>query len=189
MSAAADRSATGSRRDLLIDAALEVIVDQGVANTTHRRVATAAGVPLGSTTYYFADLHDLLGAAFGRFADEISERFETRLARAHSVAEAITEITGFALDDFQEPRDLALSYELYAYAIRRPAIKSFVEAWFARSQQALARLFDPMTARLIDTFIEGVFTYRGLARDSSDREEIRQALHRLVGIDPGDARE
>lgn len=179
----------GSRRDLLIDTALEVIVEYGVAGTTHRRIAAAAGVPLGSTTYYFADLHDLLGAAFGRFADEISERFETRLARARTVAEAITEVTGFMLDDFQEPRDLALSYELYAYAIRRPAVKCFVEAWFARSQQALARFFDPVTARLVDTFIEGVFTYRGLARESSDADEIRQALSRLIGIDPSGSRE
>ena len=176
--------AAGSRRDLLIDTALEVIVEYGVAGTTHRRVAAAAGVPLGSTTDYVADLHDLLGAAFGRYADEISERFEARLGRACTAAEAITEVTGFMLDDFQEPRDLALSYELYAYAIRRPAVKCFVEAWFARSQQALARFFDPMTARLVDTFLEGVFTYRGLAGESSNREEIRQALGRLVGIDP-----
>lgn len=181
--------AAGSRRDLLIDTALEVIVEYGVAGTTHRRIAAAAGVPLGSTTYYFADLHDLLGAAFGRFADEISERFEARLARARTVSEAITEVTGFMLEDFQEPRDLALSYELYAYAIRRPAVKCFVEAWFARSQQALARFFDPVTARLVDTFIEGVFTYRGLARESSDTDEIRQALGRLIGIDPSGSRE
>lgn len=180
---------TGSRRDLLIVAALEVIAEHGVAGTTHRRVAAAAGVPLGSTTYYFADLHDLLGAAFGRFADEISERFEARLARARSVAEAITEVTEFMLNDFQEPRDLALSYELYAYAIRRPAVKCLVEAWFARSQQALARFFDPVIARLVDTFIEGVFTYRGLARESSDSEEICQALRRLIGLDPGGSRE
>ena len=184
MSAAAGRSATGSRRDLLIVAALGVIAEHGVAGTTHRRVATAAGVPLGSTTYYFGDLHDLLGAAFERFADEISARFEARLGRARSVPEAISEIVGFMLDDFQEPRDLALSYELYAYAIRRPAIKCFVEAWFERSQQALSRFFDPVTARLVDTFIEGVFTYRGLARESSDSEEIHQALRRLIGLDP-----
>ena len=81
-----------SRRDLLIDTALDVIAEHGVAGTTHRRVAAAAGVPLGSTTYYFADLADLLGVAFGRFADQISERFEARWRRPGS-AEAITAIT------------------------------------------------------------------------------------------------
>ena len=68
MPPAASRRGTASRRDLLIDNTLGVIAEHGVAGTTHRRVAAAAGVPLGSTTYYFADLADLLGAAFARFA-------------------------------------------------------------------------------------------------------------------------
>ena len=182
MPTAAGGRGRGSRRDLLIDTALDVIAERGVADTTHRRVAAAAGVALGSTTYYFADLHDLLGAAFGRFADQISERFESRLAPARSAEEAIDAITDFMLNDFDEPRELALSYEFYAYAIRRPVIGDLVEAWFARSQQALGRFFDPVTARLVDTFIEGLFTYRGLAREFSDRAEIRGALERLTGI-------
>lgn len=172
-----------SRRDLLIDTALQVIAEHGVAGTTHRRVAAAAGVPLGSTTYYFADLHDLLGAAFRRFADQISERFEARLAPARSAEDAITAITDFLLHDFEDPRELALSYEFYAYAIRRPAIGELVEAWFLRSQQALARYFDADTARLIDTFVEGLFTYRGLAREFGDASEIRRGLELLSGVE------
>ena len=35
----------------------------GLAGLTHRAVADEAGVPLGSTTYYFADRNDLLVAA------------------------------------------------------------------------------------------------------------------------------
>jgi DNA-binding transcriptional regulator YbjK len=158
-----------------------VIAEHGVAGTTHRRVAAAAGVPLGSTTYYFADLHDLLGAAFARFADQISERFEARLAPARSAEDAIAAITDFLVHDFEDPRELALSYEFYAYAIRRPAIGDMVEAWFLRSQQALARFFDPVTARLIDTFVEGLFTYRGLAREFGDASEIRRGLELLSG--------
>lgn len=183
MSAPAERRSQVSRRDLLIDAALAVIAEHGVAGTTHRRVATAAGVPLGSTTYYFADLHDLLGAAFARFADQISERFEARLALARTPEEVVEEITDFLVHDFNEPNDLALSYEFYAYAIRRPAIGDLVEAWFARSQQALQRFFDPVTARLVDTFIEGLFTYRGLAREFGDRGEIRRGLRLLSGLE------
>src|SRR6478736_9694290 len=94
--AASSRGAT-SRRDLLIDTALGVIAEHGVAGTTHRRVAAAAGVPLGSTTYYFADLGDLLGAAFARFADQISERFESRLLPARTSRDAISAITDFML--------------------------------------------------------------------------------------------
>ena len=96
---------------------------------------------------------------------------------------AITAITAFLLSD-DDPRELALSYELYALAIRRPEVAGLVEAWFARSQQALAPFFDPVTARMIDTHVEGLFTYRGLAREAGDGPEIRRALELLSGQPP-----
>lgn len=52
------------RRARIIAAALQVIVEQGVHRTTHRRIAAAADVPLGSLTYYFDDLTAILEEAF-----------------------------------------------------------------------------------------------------------------------------
>ena len=183
MSATAGRRSENSRRDLLIDTALDVIAEHGVAGTTHRRVATAAGVPLGSTTYYFADLGDLLRAAFRRLADQISDRFEGRLDPARTVAARRRAAIGdFIIYDLSDPREAALSYEFYAYAIRHPEVRSLVEAWFGRSQVALERFFDPATARLIDTMIEGLCTYRGLAANGPDEAEIRRALELLSPV-------
>jgi DNA-binding transcriptional regulator YbjK len=164
-----------SRRDLLIEVALDMIAEHGVAGTTHRRVAAAAGVPLGSTTYYFEDLGDLFRAAFGRLADQISERFEARLTEARTPAQAIDAITGYILEDLADAREAALSYEFYAYAIRHREVRTMVEAWFARSQAALERYFTPQAARLIDSMIEGLCTYRGLA-SGPDEAEIHRAL-------------
>ncbi len=56
------------RRDRIAAAALEVALAQGVHAVSHRAVAAAAGVPLGSTTYHFRTLDDLLAAAMGRAA-------------------------------------------------------------------------------------------------------------------------
>jgi AcrR family transcriptional regulator len=44
-------------------AALEVVAAKGVEGLTHGAVAAVAGIPLGSTTYHFASLDDLLAAA------------------------------------------------------------------------------------------------------------------------------
>ena len=55
------------RRDRIIDACLDVIAEVGVAGTSHRRVADAAGVPLGSMTYHFTGMNELLHEAFTRF--------------------------------------------------------------------------------------------------------------------------
>lgn len=51
------------RRDQLAAAAAELVLREGPAALTHRRVAAAAGASLSATTYYFADLDDLATAA------------------------------------------------------------------------------------------------------------------------------
>ncbi|MCZ4096223.1 TetR family transcriptional regulator [Streptomyces sp. So13.3] len=51
------------RRRRIIDAAIRVVGERGIAGLSHRSVAAEADVPLGSTTYHFATLDDLLVAA------------------------------------------------------------------------------------------------------------------------------
>jgi TetR/AcrR family transcriptional regulator, regulator of biofilm formation and stress response len=46
----AQRRYDPSRRNRIIDACLDLISQNGVAGTTHRKVADAADVPLGSMT-------------------------------------------------------------------------------------------------------------------------------------------
>lgn len=51
------------RRQRIIDAAIRVVGAKGIAGLSHRSVAAEADVPLGSTTYHFETLDDLLVAA------------------------------------------------------------------------------------------------------------------------------
>ena len=54
------------RRQRIIDAAIRVAELKGIAALSHRTVAAEADVPLGSTTYHFAGLDELLVAALDR---------------------------------------------------------------------------------------------------------------------------
>src|SRR5699024_11595523 len=62
-------------------AAIRVIAQHGIEALTHRKVAAEADVPLGSTTYHFANLDDLISAALAEAADsnvsELREWIET----------------------------------------------------------------------------------------------------------------
>ncbi|MFF2269967.1 TetR/AcrR family transcriptional regulator [Cellulosimicrobium cellulans] len=58
------RQARGvARRDAIVRAAADLILQEGPAAVTHRAVASRADVPLAATTYYFTGLDDLIGAA------------------------------------------------------------------------------------------------------------------------------
>lgn len=67
------RQSSEQRRLAILQAALRVIVRDGVRGVRHRAVAKEAGVPLSATTYYFKDIHDLLADAFTLYAKETVE--------------------------------------------------------------------------------------------------------------------
>jgi DNA-binding transcriptional regulator YbjK len=69
------RQSSEQRRLAILNAALRVLVRDGVRGVRHRAVAKEAEVPLSATTYYFKDIHDLLADALTLFANEMVQTF------------------------------------------------------------------------------------------------------------------
>jgi TetR/AcrR family transcriptional regulator, regulator of biofilm formation and stress response len=169
------------RRDRIINACLDVIAETGVAGTSHRKVAHAADVPLGSMTYHFTGMDDLLHEAFARFAQTASEQFEEGLAVAHdadtaklAITDAITHVV------LSNQRDLVLTHELYTLAARDPTYRDITNAWMARSRRTLEQHFDPTTARLLDALVEGLSIHRALGNEPHDKAIVTTAVERIT---------
>lgn len=79
----ARRSGSEQRRKAILEAALKIIVRDGVRNVRHRAVAREAAVPLSATTYYFKDITDLISDTFTLFAEramkEVIEPFSAQV--------------------------------------------------------------------------------------------------------------
>jgi DNA-binding transcriptional regulator YbjK len=169
------------RRDRIVDACLDVVAEHGVAGTSHRRVAAAADVPLGSMTYHFEGMDELLREAFGRFAEQQAAAFERRMSAAtdpEAAADAVVAI--ITSDVFSTQRDLVLTHELYVLASREPAFRTLTNAWMGRSRAQLARHFDPLTCRLLDAFVEGITIHRALDTERPDDAVVRAGVRRLL---------
>jgi DNA-binding transcriptional regulator YbjK len=171
------------RKARIVDAAVDVIAEYGVAGTTHRRIAAAADVPLGSLTYHFAGLDDLLAQAFRRHAERMSRAYEAHfedvVTREQFVAAVTDLIHGLAADD---PRDWAVAYELYLAALRDPALRSVTEAWMRSSRAVLERFVDSATARGVDALIEGIVMHKTLSTTGgATRAETRTIIARVLG--------
>ncbi|MEV6569730.1 TetR family transcriptional regulator [Streptomyces sp. NPDC051577] len=57
------------RRTLIADTAIALVADGGLRGLTHRAVDGAAGLPAGSTSYYFRTRTALIGACYARLAE------------------------------------------------------------------------------------------------------------------------
>lgn len=171
------------RRDRIIDVTLDVVAAHGVAGTSHRKIAEAADVPLGSMTYHFAGMDELLTLAFTRLADRIADRFDARLAAAGDAEQAREAVVTLITDDLLgSPRDMVLTYELYTLAARDPALREVTRAWMARSREALQRHFDATTARYLDALIEGLALHSALDPAPMSTSDIRAAISRIISV-------
>ncbi|MBO9830456.1 TetR family transcriptional regulator [Xanthomonas sp. A2111] len=169
------------RKEAIEQATLRVILDHGVAGTTFRKVAAEAGVPLSATTYYFGSMHDLLVAAFARFSQEVSTDFAAEIRAAQNHAQALDAVVNIIFaEGTASPRVLLLSYELYAFARRHPALTAIMQQWMARSRAALETHFSATASAAIDAFIEGATIHRSVV--PIDRQRVRAAVETLAAL-------
>ncbi|WP_298802598.1 TetR family transcriptional regulator C-terminal domain-containing protein [uncultured Pseudokineococcus sp.] len=175
------------RRERIVAAALEVLAEHGVAGTTHRRVAAAADVPLGSTTYHFASLADLRAAAYHALSERVSQQYEAALAGARTPAQLVDAVTDLVMGDAGAgAADWSVTYELYLEALKDPALREVTEGWMATSRRVLERVVDPATARGLDALVEGLVMHRLLSTAPMGRDVVREAVRRAVGAPPDD---
>jgi len=80
-----------ARRDAIVEAAAALVVEAGPSTLTHRTIAQRADVPLAATTYYFASLDDLVGAAGTRLAERWAVHADAVLAAV--TAEVTADLT------------------------------------------------------------------------------------------------
>lgn len=68
--------ANPERRTQILDAAIDILCDDGVGGLTHRQVDSRAGVPAGTTSNYFRSRRALLEATAARTVDLHWQRVE-----------------------------------------------------------------------------------------------------------------
>jgi DNA-binding transcriptional regulator YbjK len=177
------------RRAKIAKAAIEVVAERGVGGLTHRAVAAAADVPLGSTTYHFATLDDLLEVALHEAAENNVRQlraWEQGLGDRVDFAGALTDLVMGYLDA-PNPRTV-VEYDLYVAALHRPRLRAASAAW----DKALIGLFgsrtDALTGRVLAALFCGLVMQAVLAEPAPARAEIDAIFRRAIEGPPAKRR-
>jgi AcrR family transcriptional regulator len=83
------RFAPDIRRAMIVDAARRHIVDRGLAATSAREVAKAAGVSIGTLTYHFATMDELLAEVLRSTMRQFEQTIDEQLAKQQSALAAL----------------------------------------------------------------------------------------------------
>ncbi len=187
------RRARGARRQqAILEATLALVGRKGAGAVTHRAVAEEAGVPLASTTYYFASKNDLLREtlAFAAEADrETTDQLAAALADVTSAGEFADTLADHVNDWLGVGRPVVVShYEISLEGARRPELAEIDRAWTDRYVMTLAEPFARLgsaepnrDAWIVVSAVEGmVFDELSGPRPGFEREILRPALDRLI---------
>jgi AcrR family transcriptional regulator len=120
-------------RQRIILAVLQIIGADGIAALTNRRIASAAGVSLGSITYHFATQYELLRESLRYFVDEETRRF-TALAEQHCdnvTIEQASQLVGQVAGATDFNNEHIAPFELYIQAGRDPRLRAAAAECFA----------------------------------------------------------
>ena len=180
-SGAAPPRAREAAQAALLDAAERLLIEEGHAGITTRKVAAEAGVNHGLVHYYFGSIEELLFQAMERYTERLLERQRALYAADLLFIEKWRTAMRF-IDE-----DLAAGYpkiwaELHAVAWNRPQFQQRIAQvhvqWREIFGEALARAKDELdfsrTPFSADAFTALVATFNaGLL------------LERLVGLDRG----
>ncbi|CAM5259595.1 TetR family transcriptional regulator [Streptomyces xanthochromogenes] len=135
----------GTTRLKLLDGALRTVVEQGIAKTSARSIATTAGVNQGLIFYHFGSVDELLAAACVHGAEQRVSRYRERLSALNS----LTELLDFARAMHAEERaagQVAVLGHLLAAgqtsAVLAAATADGLALWIEELETVLTRLLD-----------------------------------------------
>jgi len=121
-------AADSKTRERLVNAAEQLLLEEGYAAVTSRRVAATAGLKPQLVHYYFRTMDDLFLEVYRRRADEGFLRFERAIAADCSLR------TLWRLN--ADPRGAAFSIEFVALANHRKAIRAEIAGYAERFRAA-----------------------------------------------------
>lgn len=187
--ARAHRASAQRRRAMLIDAAGALASEVGAGAVTHRGVATRAGVPLSTTSYFFDSIDDLVHEALRQVVHDRVQAFDAA-ERAFVLSDGgLSAALEAAVDAIvgQDPVGEAGQVEAYLAAARSPELRSDVSEtmsrYVARVQWQLQRIGSVRSDELawaVVALLDGALVQR-IAQVSEDhRTGLRNGLRALL---------
>ena len=190
------RLAVAERRAALVEAALRVMVRDGLAAGTTRAVVAEAGMPLAAFHYAFTSRDELLAELVHRVVGSELSAAATLMTPGTDLAGCLRQaVTGYLDHLEREPGLEQLMLELTLHAVRDPALRPLAARQYAVYTTAATRLLEQAAelsgarwrrppaelARLLVTLVDGATTTWLVDRDTAaTRAVLDAAVDQLV---------
>jgi DNA-binding transcriptional regulator YbjK len=169
------------RRRAIVRAAVEAIAEVGVGQVTHRRIAARAGVPLGSTTYYFPTLEDLVSAALREATETARAQLETWADELLASEDVVATFVDLARRYLADREQALLEYEVCLAATRTPQLRPVACLWIDGLRGICARFAGGRDRGFaLAALVDGALLQALVTGDELDAAGLRAGVEGLV---------
>lgn len=129
------------RADQILDAALELFARKGFHAASMDDLVAESGLSKGSLYWYFESKDDIVFGVLKRmFEHELGELDELIAQEGPARPRLMRLVEQLAEEIHRMERQMPLVYEFYAVLSRRPEVREYLQAYFRRYKELLARL-------------------------------------------------
>ena len=127
------------RRDAILDAATRVLVEEGYAQLSTRKIAARAAIGPGHLQYYYRTKADVVRALLERYLERSLRDIEARGAAVGGApAVRLRTMLDGILDDQDDVAACRMFWEIWALAARDALVAAAAAAFYARYRQGVA---------------------------------------------------
>jgi len=186
------------RRELILDAAYDVMVDEGYSAVTITKVAKRAGISPSHLQYYFRNAEEMIIAIH----EQVLFNWESMIDQAafqylgkEPPKKVLERLIKKQIQLIKQPRNDIMIWETHAWAARNPLVKRSHEEWvdwYTDHLAALIRDINPKissnrsfrVAAIISTLLDSIQRFLGESKPKPARfrgleKELR---HVIVGM-------
>jgi len=184
-----------TRIEEILDAAADVLINQGYKKLTLRQIAMHAGIKVGNLTYYYrtkeALLKDLLEKILFVYLDEMDRIVE---ASGDSPEDRFVAIIEYLIEDLHTQRTTRFFPELWALANHDTYTAELMDNMYAAERRALRKLIEAIKPQLherqasqlalfISCSIEGMTMFVGAGKNQEPPGNEKAGLYKLPAVD------
>ncbi len=182
--------------DLILNAALDVLVEEGAAAFTLRRIATRCGMQVGRLSYHFARKELLIQLLLDDLLDYYERMLDETVRQPHlDPTEQLRRMITLVLDDIGTKRTTHVFTELWALSNHNPAVAERVAAFYRYAHANIAAAIAPLNpalssaqldvvARFVSSALEGTTIFAGHGKPWAHQmpQMQRLAVHALLHL-------
>lgn len=136
-----DRQPSLVRRAMIVSTAMSLIAEQGLAATTARQIANAAGVSLGTITYHFASIDEILVQVLQAQTEQFERRRSARLESCSDPSDRLRRyLTAYLDPDVHPPAMWHVWLDCWSRAAHSPTLRDWQLARYREVSDRIATM-------------------------------------------------